>query len=307
MVDCSLDIHNPLVSVILPTYNREQTLERSVASVLSQTISDVELIIVDDGSTDSTQQVVETLCDPRIRYIRCDENGGASKARNIGIDQANGRYIAFQDSDDEWLPEKLAVQTAVLESTASVDFVFCNIKRLKADGSYNVIGSNAPDCGTSAFMERLLSRNFIWTQSWVARRDVFMSLRFDERIVRVQDWDLVIQIAMSKTLHHIDRALVVAHETEGSLLSLHDMRGGDLKVMLEKHGDLFKSYPEILATYYRAIAVANRSRENPDYFEGVYWASKALLLKPLKGRFWLTLGLALLGRVGSVAESLVRK
>ena len=104
---------NVLISVVLPTYNRARCLSRSINSVLNQTFSNLELIIVDDGSTDNTRELVESFSDPRIRYIY-QENAGACAARNHGINEALGTYIAFQDSDDEWRKDKLEIQLNAL-------------------------------------------------------------------------------------------------------------------------------------------------------------------------------------------------
>jgi len=114
------------VSIIIPTYNRAHLIERSIRSILNQTYEDFELLIVDDGSTDNTKEVVEGIVDARIRYISCATNGGAAKARNVGIAEAKYDYIAFQDSDDEWHPDKLEKQMKVME-TASPDtgLVYC--------------------------------------------------------------------------------------------------------------------------------------------------------------------------------------
>ena len=100
----------PTVSIIIPTYNREQLLGRAIKSVLAQTYQDFELIIVDDGSTDNTERLVKSFNSEKTRYIRHRKNKGPAAARNTGIRSAKGDYIAFQDSDDEWMPEKLEKQ-----------------------------------------------------------------------------------------------------------------------------------------------------------------------------------------------------
>lgn len=110
------------VSIILPTYNRGDTLARAVDSVVAQTYSDWELLIVDDGSTDETASVALSYNDPRIRYIR-QENAGVAAARNTGLDRACGQYITFLDSDDEWLPHFLAVCVGFLQNNPTEDFV----------------------------------------------------------------------------------------------------------------------------------------------------------------------------------------
>ena len=111
----SKSISNPGISVIIPTYNRAHLISRSAKSVLAQTYPDFELIIVDDGSGDNTEEIIEALADPRIRYLRHESNRGVSAARNTGIRAARGDYIAFQDSDDEWLPQKLEKQLGLFE------------------------------------------------------------------------------------------------------------------------------------------------------------------------------------------------
>ena len=98
------------VSIILPTYNRAALLPRSIESVLGQTYGDFELIVVDDGSQDDSAAVVARFADKRIHYLRLARNGGVSAARNAGLAEAAGKYIAFQDSDDEWMAEKLERQ-----------------------------------------------------------------------------------------------------------------------------------------------------------------------------------------------------
>ena len=104
------------ISVIVPTYNRGHLLERALRSVLTQTHQQLELIIVDDGSVDNTADVVSTYdADSRVRYIRHQDNLGSSVARNTGIRHAQGEYIAFLDSDDEWLPTKLEKQMLLFQ------------------------------------------------------------------------------------------------------------------------------------------------------------------------------------------------
>ncbi|MCK6427141.1 MAG: glycosyltransferase family 2 protein [Burkholderiaceae bacterium] len=112
----------PVVSIILPTYNRGDVLPRSVGSVLAQTFADWELIVVDDGSTDASVAWLESLDEPRIRVLQ-QANAGVYHARNAGLQQARGRYVTFLDSDDEWLPHYLALTTAFLDAHPGQMFV----------------------------------------------------------------------------------------------------------------------------------------------------------------------------------------
>ncbi|MCE9546725.1 MAG: glycosyltransferase family 2 protein [Planctomycetia bacterium] len=112
------------VSVIIPTYNRAPLIERAIHSALSQLQSGDEIIVVDDGSTDNTQAVVERISGP-IRYV-LTPNGGAGRARNVGLSHARGDLVAFLDSDDEWMPGKLAMQRALMAARPDVLFAFSN-------------------------------------------------------------------------------------------------------------------------------------------------------------------------------------
>ncbi|ELY77342.1 glycosyltransferase family 2 protein [Natrinema gari] len=124
------------VSVIIPTYNRAATLPRAIDSALEQTVDDLEVVVVDDGSTDDTEAVLAAYEDPRVRPVVHATNQGANVARNTGLEYARGEYVAFLDSDDEWLPEKLERQLAVLEERSS-DWVgaYC-------DSAYDLSGAS---------------------------------------------------------------------------------------------------------------------------------------------------------------------
>lgn len=117
----------PLISVIIPTYNRGSLILGAVNSVLNQTYRNIELLVVDDCSTDNTSQILENLKDSRIKYIRLEKNSGACTARNKGIEYASGEFIAFNDSDDLWLPEKLERQLAFLKEN-NADIVLCKME-----------------------------------------------------------------------------------------------------------------------------------------------------------------------------------
>ena len=118
----------PTVSVIIPTYNRAHLLPRALESVLAQTFEDLEVLVVDDGSTDGTEAVV-TGYDDRVRYLRQPQNAGVSAARNRGLREARGEFVAFLDSDDEWFPEKLARQVERFrELPDRVGLLYCGVQ-----------------------------------------------------------------------------------------------------------------------------------------------------------------------------------
>ena len=188
---------NPTVSVIIPTYNRVHLIRRAIQSVLNQTYQDFEVIIVDDGSTDNTEEVVKSFNDPRIRYIRHEKNKGAATARNTGIKAARGKFIAFQDSDDEWLPEKLEKQMKVFENTpAKVGVVYTGFWKIENNKKIYIPFSWVKQKEGNIHKE-LLKGNFVTTQSIVARKECFKKAgMFDEKLPRFQDWELVIRLSL---------------------------------------------------------------------------------------------------------------
>ncbi len=116
----------PFVSVILPTYNRAHLLPRAIQSVLNQQYENLQIVVVDDGSTDDTPAVVASIGDPRIDYVRFEQNRGIGSARHEGVSRARGEFIAFIDSDDVWLPGKLELQVHLFKKHLHLDLIFGN-------------------------------------------------------------------------------------------------------------------------------------------------------------------------------------
>jgi teichuronic acid biosynthesis glycosyltransferase TuaG len=133
---CMHERDTNLVSVIMPAHNCEAVLKQSVSSVIDQTYTDWELLIIDDASKDRTLAVARDLAltDERIRVIHLEKNAGVANARNAGVEAANGRYVAFLDSDDLWLPQKLAVQIAFMQQ-CNAAFVFAQYRRFSNNGT----------------------------------------------------------------------------------------------------------------------------------------------------------------------------
>lgn len=157
----SKDKAKPMVSIITPTYNAESFIIDTIESVLSQSYSDWEMIVIDDHSTDHTVEVVKKMIkqDQRIRLIERTKNEGPARTRNAGLREAIGRYIAFLDSDDQWLPEKLATQVAFMESTdASFSYTSYNRVQIYADGRKEIKPVIVPEMVT---YKQLLKKNVI--------------------------------------------------------------------------------------------------------------------------------------------------
>ncbi len=199
----------PLVSVIIPTYNRRALLPQAIASALGQTLSDMEVIVVDDGSTDGTPELLAAWPDPRVRYHQASHRG-ACAARNLGLDLARGQYIAFLDSDDRWYPEKLAVQRLRLE-TSGADVVFCAFRRYDSADSEPVRFPDVSQPEGRVDYRRLLGGNMVSTQTIFGRAAWMKRIRFDERFPRMQDWEYAIRLAQACTLYYHSDVLVDIH------------------------------------------------------------------------------------------------
>ncbi|WP_121742559.1 glycosyltransferase family 2 protein [Natronorubrum halophilum] len=215
------------ISVIIPTYNRAATLPRAIDSALEQTVDDLEVVVVDDGSTDDTDSVLAGYDDPRVRPVIHATNQGANVARNTGIEHARGEYVAFLDSDDEWRPEKLERQLAVLEDRSS-EWVgaYC-------DSAYELSGASgrlrsavaavlaredeepAREGGEELIGEILADNVQPGAGSTLlVRTDVASEIGgFDEQLDRFQDPEFCLRVLEAGKLAYVDEELVVREET----------------------------------------------------------------------------------------------
>jgi glycosyltransferase involved in cell wall biosynthesis len=174
------------VSVIIPTYNRADLLEQAIRSVLAQTCTDYEIIVVDDGSTDDIQHVVMCVNDARVRYERLP-HGGVSKARNHGIRTARGQYIAFLDSDDAFMPDKLQKQLAFFEQHPDVGMIYTGYTSVDED--LKMLREHPAPLYTD--YRPMLTSCTIATPTVMVRRDVFERVgMFDETMHLAEDIDL---------------------------------------------------------------------------------------------------------------------
>lgn len=190
----------PKVSVIIPSYNRAKLLGRAIDSVLHQTFSDYEIIVVDDGSKDNTKDVLKAY-DGKIKYIY-QANRGISGARNQGIKEARGEYIAFLDSDDSWIPEKLAEQIKVLEANKNVGIVYSKLQMINDKGEH--CGVKPKHKSGKNFRELIEIGGDIPTSSVMARRECFEKVGvFDESLQQMEDIDMWIRIAKNYDLYEI--------------------------------------------------------------------------------------------------------
>jgi glycosyltransferase involved in cell wall biosynthesis len=225
------------ISVVIPTYNRANILKKSIKSVLEQTLPVDEVIVVDDFSTDQTQKVVESFKSNKVKYIMNSFKKGANGARNTGIMLAKGKYIAFQDSDDRWLPQKIAKQYQFMVENPMVDVCFC-CANLKGSKRGIVPKRKVP---SEKIKDQLEMGNFISTQTIFIKKEVAENIMFDEGLKRFQDWDFVLRVANEYTIHHLNEVLVEV-EVQNDSISKRINEVEALETFFEKHPELTQTH-----------------------------------------------------------------
>jgi len=283
-----------LISVVLPTYNRAGTLARAVASVLQQDYRELELIVVDDGSTDATPVVLGAIDDPRLRALRLAQNSGPSAARNRGVEEARGAWVAFHDSDDEWLPGHLRrLLDAAQRLGPDYGLITCCTSCPEDDTfSYKVW----PDRAAVSDAADLLLHSLPGTPTWLARRaELLRAGGFDTGLRNFEDWELALRLSEFTRIGLVNEVLYLNHRTPGSLFANEAAYAQALGVVLARHRGKWARNPRDLAMYqaiigHKAFLFGSRG-------EGRRWFCRAIATAPTAPRAWLSLGMSLFGRV----------
>ena len=206
-----------LISVIIPTFNRSPLLLRAVKSVLNQSYSDFEIIIVDDGSTDNTEAVITPFIGPRVKYYR-QINKGVAAARNYGIKQAIGNWIAFLDSDDEWLSHKLQSQINHLQENPLCRMIFSEEIWHKNGTRINQKIIHQKSGGF--LFEKCIQQCFIGPSTVLMEKSLLEEMNyFDESFVVCEDYDLWLKISSKYEISFIADPLIIKHGGHSDQLS----------------------------------------------------------------------------------------
>ena len=229
---------SPKVSVIIPTYNRADLLPRAVNSVLAQTYQDYEILIVDDCSSDDTQQAIAAFDDPRIRPFRHDRNRRAAAARNMGIAEARGEYIAFLDDDDEWLPTKLGGQVVLLDSSlANVGLVYGWMDRME-DSTGRLIPSYRDTIEGDIFEDSLALNIPGGTIVLLVRSTVAREVGgFEESLTRFDDADFICRVTQRYDVAVLPEVVAKAHFDHE-----HEQMGYDTPQNLSAAADFIRAH-----------------------------------------------------------------
>jgi len=234
-----MDYHkNPLVSVVIPTYNRASVLGRAIKSVLNQTHKNYELIIIDDGSEDNTKEVTSNFDDKRIVYIKSDENLGQNPALNKGLRYAKGDYIAFLDSDDEWLPQMLEAQLEKFKENSDFGCVYSqagimNNGKLEVAMDFQLEGSIYKEALAQGYVSHMITL-------MVKRKCFDLVGIFDPNFTNFQDDDICLRLAKHYQFGLIREPLAVIHnDTNNNVMqNKSDYAKGWLRLIEKYRSDI---------------------------------------------------------------------
>lgn len=229
-----MSIKNPFLSVIIPTYNRAHVLDRAINSVLSQSYSEFELLLIDDGSTDNTQNLLLSFIkkDKRIKAFYID-NSGVSRARNVGINNSKGELIAFLDSDDEWLPNKLKRQVDLYLSSK---FILCHSNEIWIRNGVRVNQMKKHEKSGGDLFLKSLPLCCISPSASILDKKIFDEVGlFDESFEVCEDYELWLRITAKHQVSFIDEPLIIKHGGHADQLSNRSWGNDVYRVMaLEK-------------------------------------------------------------------------
>ncbi len=242
----------PLISVIIPAYNAEKTIKETINSVLNQTFSDFELIVINDGSKDATLEIISQITDPRLKVISYN-NAGASVSRNRGFRNSIGEFIAFLDADDLWTPDKLAAQLAALKNHPECDVAYSwtdcidESSQFLRRGGYTTVNGDA-------YAHLLLSDILENGSSPLIRRQAFLDIGgFDESLPAGQDWDLYLRLAVKHQFVTVPKTQILYRVSSDSLSANHEkLETGSLRVIAKA----FAQAPESLQ-YLKPYSLSN--------------------------------------------------
>lgn len=207
---------SPLISVIIPAYNCEKTIQETINSVLQQTFTDFELIVINDGSQDATLDVIGKIQDPRLKVFSF-ENAGGNVSRNRGLNQAVGNYISFLDADDIWTPDKLKSQLEALQKTPDAHVAYSWTDYIDEEGKFIVSGRRVSVNGD--VYEKLLINNFLENGSnpLICREALIDLGGFDESLKAAQDWDMWLRLAAKYSFVGVPKVQILYRVSSQSL------------------------------------------------------------------------------------------
>jgi glycosyltransferase involved in cell wall biosynthesis len=238
-----------IISVIIPVYNGEKTIFKTIESVLNQTFTNFELIVIDDGSQDSTLKVIDEISDPRMKVFSYP-NAGVSASRNRGLAKATGEFISFLDADDLWTPDKLEAQFKALEENPQAAVAYSWSDWIDESGQFLRPGGHITVNGNA--YTKLLLRDFVESGSnpLIRRRALAKVGGFDESLVHGEDWDLWLRLAACYEFVTVPSSQILYRISPGSAsFDVWKMEAGSLRIIERS----FAQAPESLQKLKREV------------------------------------------------------
>lgn len=258
----------PTISIITPTYNRGHLISKAIESVLNQTFENWEYIVVDDASNDNTKEIVESFEDDRIKFIACKENGGNAVARNVGVNASQGDYIAFLDSDDEYLPGYLEKALNKLSENDDADFLWSGTRTVAIDGSYSdSIWIPKTKNQPNQFLYELhvgIGRGFL------IKRKCFTGLSFDERLRTAVDTDFLIRLRKKFQFTVLEEILLSINTQPGSVRSDFSEKKKSYDIIIEKNKETILSNEILRFKWYYKLLWLSLYNEDFDLAKKAY-------------------------------------
>lgn len=269
----------PVISIIIPTYNRAHQISIAIQSILNQTFADWECIVVDDGSLDDTESAIKKFKDERVQYYKLNQNKGACFARNYGILKSKGEYIAFQDSDDYWEKDKLEKQLIFLQQK-NLDLSFC---RMRTNGNRSGCFPENSFRYDIVPYEVALSKFTGSTQTFFGKRSCFLDVQFDEKLPRFQDWELIMRMTQKYRVGY-QREILVQQNLGSDSISSNSQKGIDAcRYLLDKYREELKhlsgAKANLLVLIGTYMVQCGSEKEADQYFR------EALKLNPFSARY----------------------
>jgi glycosyltransferase involved in cell wall biosynthesis len=276
----------PLASVLIPTYNRAQYLKEAIRSVQDQTFQDLEIIVIDDGSTDNTREVIKEISSPEIKYLY-QENRGAGAARNAGIRASSGKWIAFLDADDIWMPSKLELQIQALIDHPRARAAYCDMY------FFGAIDSNFPEtyfrslkwtAPRGRVLDKMAVKSFGIPSTLVVYRDAFTKIGlFDENLPYCDDYDMLLRLAANFEFEVVPFPLIKyrlhpqqVSKNEGRVLTDHIAVFSKSLKLPGVQGGIYRTLKKRLAdTHFQYAVLLFRRGRWPAGLQQVYFSLRA--------------------------------
>lgn len=247
----------PLVTVIIPTYNRDYVLKRALLSAISQTYQNVEILVVSDASTDTTEEIVKSITDPRIKYIYHEKNRGLAAARNTGIKNSAGEYITFLDDDDEWLPEKISRQIGIFKNTAAaIGLIFTN-GFSEYENDYIVREKIPSGVIYDPHKDKFFPLRILISPptSWMIPKTIVTEIGyFDENMHNNwDDGDYFVRLAQAHPVYFLNENLAIWHALGSHVNSISPDLIKGKEIFIKKNLRSLKKDPGYLFRFYRTM------------------------------------------------------